>query len=159
MGTAVKERESVISLEDELPQDRLEGVKYRRGRFMAAQAKEFTGVTDHQIRYWDRIKLVTPDIQSTGGRPGVVRLLSFDNLIEYRVIVLCDEAGISLQAYKAAINDPHSEARERFLAKMQEIETRLRAQLYRKSPPEAPERQIKFTLAKEEREQREATSV
>ena len=49
--------------------------------FTADQAIRFTGCTAHQLRYWDRIGLVKPSVQATGGRPGVRRLYSFRDLI------------------------------------------------------------------------------
>ncbi|MDQ3986923.1 MAG: MerR family transcriptional regulator [Actinomycetota bacterium] len=71
--------------------------------FTAEQATRFTGCTAHQLRYWDRISLVKPSVQSTGGRPGVRRLYSFRDLIGLRVIRSLLEGGMSLQRVRRAI--------------------------------------------------------
>jgi DNA-binding transcriptional MerR regulator len=71
--------------------------------FSAEQATRFTGCTSHQLRYWDRISLVKPTVQSTGGRPGVRRLYSFRDLVALRVIKSLLEGGMSLQRVRRAI--------------------------------------------------------
>jgi DNA-binding transcriptional MerR regulator len=71
--------------------------------FTADQASRFTGCTSHQLRYWDRISLVKPSVQSTGGRPGVRRLYSFRDLVSLRVIKSLLEGGMSLQRVRRAI--------------------------------------------------------
>ncbi|MGH2736380.1 MAG: MerR family transcriptional regulator, partial [Actinomycetota bacterium] len=63
----------------------------------------FTGCTAHQLRYWDRVGLVKPSIQSTGGRPGVRRLYSFRDLVSLRVIRSLLDGGMSLQRVRKAI--------------------------------------------------------
>ncbi len=49
--------------------------------FTAQQACSFTGCTPHQLRYWDRVNLVRPTVQRTGGRPGRRRLYAFRDLV------------------------------------------------------------------------------
>ena len=71
--------------------------------FSAEQASRLTGCTSHQLRYWDRISLVKPSVQSTGGRPGVRRLYSFRDLVSLRVIKSLLEGGMSLQRVRRAI--------------------------------------------------------
>ena len=71
--------------------------------FTAEQASRLTSCTAHQLRYWDRINLVKPSIQGTGGRPGVRRLYSFRDLIGLRVIRSLLEGGMSLQRVRRAI--------------------------------------------------------
>ena len=71
--------------------------------FTADQAIRFTGCTAHQLRYWDRIGLVKPSVQATGGRPGVRRLYSFRDLIALKVIRSLLEGGMSLQRVRRAI--------------------------------------------------------
>src|ERR671924_1431704 len=71
--------------------------------FTADQASRFTNCTPHQLRYWDRISLVKPSVQSTGGRPGVRRLYSFRDLIALRVIRSLLDGGMSLQRVRRAI--------------------------------------------------------
>ena len=70
--------------------------------FTAAQACRFTGCTPHQLRYWDRINLVRPTLQSTGGRPGVRRLYSFRDLVALKVVRSLLEGGVSLQRVRRA---------------------------------------------------------
>ena len=70
--------------------------------FTADQATRFTGCTAHQLRYWDRIGLVKPSVQATGGRPGVRRLYSFRDLVALKVIRSLQEGGMSLQRVRRA---------------------------------------------------------
>lgn len=71
--------------------------------FTAQQASRYTGCTAHQLRYWDRIGLVRPSVQPTGGRPGVRRLYSFRDLVGLKVIRSLLENGMSLQRVRRAI--------------------------------------------------------
>lgn len=71
--------------------------------FTADQASRLTNCTPHQLRYWDRIGLVEPSVQSTGGRPGIRRLYSFRDLVALRVIRSLLEGGMSLQKVRRAI--------------------------------------------------------
>jgi DNA-binding transcriptional MerR regulator len=70
--------------------------------FTAQQASELTGCTHHQLRYWDRVSLVEPSIQSTGGRPGIRRLYSFRDLVALRVVKSLLDNGMSLQRVRRA---------------------------------------------------------
>ena len=70
--------------------------------FTAEQATRFTGCTSHQLRYWDRIDLVTPSVQATGGRPGVRRLYSFRDLIALKCVRSLLDGGMSLQRVRRA---------------------------------------------------------
>src|SRR5437867_6880490 len=70
--------------------------------FTAHQATKFTGCTARQLRYWDQIRLVTPSIQGTGGRPGVPRLYSFRDLVALRVVKSLLDGGMSLQRVRRA---------------------------------------------------------
>ncbi len=70
--------------------------------FTAEQASRFTGCTAHQLRYWDRIGLVKPSVQETGGRPGVRRLYSFRDLVSLKVIRSLLNGGMSLQRVRRA---------------------------------------------------------
>ena len=72
--------------------------------FTAEQASRLTGCSAHQLRYWDRVNLVKPSVQSSGGRPGVRRLYSFRDLISLRVIRSLLEGGMSLQRVRRAID-------------------------------------------------------
>src|SRR6266540_4600668 len=70
--------------------------------FTALQASRFTGSTGNQLRYWDKIGLVKPSIQSTGGRPGVRRLYSFRDLVALKVVNSLLDGGMSLQRVRRA---------------------------------------------------------
>jgi DNA-binding transcriptional MerR regulator len=70
--------------------------------FTADQATRFTGCTPHQLRYWDRVALVKPTVQSTGGRPGIRRLYSFRDLVALKVIKSLLDGGMSLQKVRRA---------------------------------------------------------
>ena len=70
--------------------------------FTAQQATQLTGCTQHQLRYWDRVNLVAPSIQGTGGRPGVRRLYSFRDLVALRVVRGLLDNGMSVQRVRRA---------------------------------------------------------
>jgi DNA-binding transcriptional MerR regulator len=70
--------------------------------FTAHQATKFTGCTPRQLRYWDQIKLVTPSVQGTGGRPGVPRMYSFRDLVALKVVKSLLDGGMSLQRVRRA---------------------------------------------------------
>ena len=70
--------------------------------FTALQASRFTGTTGNQLRYWDKIGLVRPTVQATGGRPGVRRVYSFRDLISLKVVKSLLDGGMSLQRVRRA---------------------------------------------------------
>lgn len=70
--------------------------------FTAEQATRLSNCSHHQLRYWDRVGLVSPSIQGTGGRPGVRRLYSFRDLIALRVVRSLLDNGMSLQRVRRA---------------------------------------------------------
>src|SRR5205085_12423719 len=70
--------------------------------FTSLQAGRFTACTDNQLRYWDKIGLVKPAVQATGGRPGVRRLYSFRDLVALKVVNSLLEGGMSLQRVRRA---------------------------------------------------------
>lgn len=70
--------------------------------FTSLQACRFTGCTQNQLRYWDKIGLVQPSVQSTGGRPGVRRLYSFRDLVALKVLKSLLDGGMSLQRVRRA---------------------------------------------------------
>lgn len=72
--------------------------------FTAHQACKFTGCTPRQLRYWDKVGLVSPSVQGTGGRSGVPRLYSFRDLIALRVVRSLLDGGMSLQRVRRAWN-------------------------------------------------------
>lgn len=70
--------------------------------FTAQQACRLTGCTAHQLRYWDRVNLVRPTLQRTGGRPGRRRLYAFRDLVALRVIKSLLDNGMSVQRVRRA---------------------------------------------------------
>ncbi len=70
--------------------------------FTAQQATRLTGCTPHQLRYWDKVDLVTPSLQETGGRPGRRRLYSFRDLVALRVVKSLLDNGMSVQRVRRA---------------------------------------------------------
>ncbi len=70
--------------------------------FTAEQACRLSNCTHHQLRYWDKVGLVQPSIQPTGGRPGVRRLYSFRDLVALRVVRGLLDNGMSLQRVRRA---------------------------------------------------------
>lgn len=70
--------------------------------FTAQQACRLTDCTAHQLRYWDRVALIQPSIQGTGGRPGKRRLYSFRDLVALRVVKSLLDNGMSVQRVRRA---------------------------------------------------------
>jgi DNA-binding transcriptional MerR regulator len=70
--------------------------------FTAQQASRLTGCTQHQLRYWDRVDLVRPSVQGTGGKPGIRRLYSFRDLVALRVVRSLLDNGMSVQRVRRA---------------------------------------------------------
>ncbi len=70
--------------------------------FTAEQACRLSNCTHHQLRYWDKVGLVKPSVQPTGGRPGVRRLYSFRDLVALRVVRSLLDNGMSLQRVRRA---------------------------------------------------------
>ncbi len=70
--------------------------------FTAQQASKLTYCTAHQLRYWDKVELVQPSIQSTDGRPGRRRLYSFRDLVALRVVKSLLDNGMSVQRVRRA---------------------------------------------------------
>src|ERR1041384_8814658 len=70
--------------------------------FTSLQAGRFTGCTGNQLRYWDKIGLVKPSVQTTGGRPGVRRKYAFRDLVALKVVKSLLDGGMSLQRVRRA---------------------------------------------------------
>ena len=70
--------------------------------FTAQQATRLTACTPHQLRYWFKVGLVSPSLQSTGGRPGRRRLYSFRDLVALRVVKSLLDNGMSVQRVRRA---------------------------------------------------------
>ncbi len=74
----------------------------KRDAFTSKQACYLSGCTSHQLRYWDKVKLVTPTIQSSKGKPGVPKLYSFRDIVSLRVIKTLLDNGMSIQRVRRA---------------------------------------------------------
>lgn len=70
--------------------------------FTAQQTSKLTACTPHQLRYWDKVGLVSPSVQSTGGRPGRRRLYAFRDLVALRVVKSLLDNGMSVQRVRRA---------------------------------------------------------
>jgi DNA-binding transcriptional MerR regulator len=70
--------------------------------YTAQQATRLTACTPHQLRYWDKVALVQPSLQQTGGRPGRRRLYSFRDLVALRVVKSLLDNGMSIQRVRRA---------------------------------------------------------
>jgi len=70
--------------------------------FTAQQASRLTSCTAHQLRYWDKVSLVQPSLQSSDGRPGRRRLYSFRDLVALRVVKSLLDNGMSVQRVRRA---------------------------------------------------------
>jgi DNA-binding transcriptional MerR regulator len=58
--------------------------------------------TSHQLRYWDKVGLVSPSIQSSYGKPGVPKLYSFRDIVSLKVIKTLLDNGMSIQRVRRA---------------------------------------------------------
>ena len=74
----------------------------KRDAFTSKQARYLTGCTSHQLRYWDKVKLVSPSIQSSNGKPGVPKLYSFRDIVSLRVVKTLLDNGMSIQRVRRA---------------------------------------------------------
>ena len=54
----------------------------KKDAFTSKQACYLSGCTSHQLRYWDKVNLVNPSIQSSNGKPGVPKMYSFRDIVE-----------------------------------------------------------------------------
>lgn len=70
--------------------------------FTAQQASKLTSCSAHQLRYWDKVGLVVPSVQRTGGRPGRRRLYNFRDLVALRVVKSLLDNGMSVQRVRRA---------------------------------------------------------
>ncbi len=74
----------------------------KKDAFTSKQACYLSGCTSHQLRYWDKVKLVSPSIQSSFGKPGVPKLYSFRDLVSLKVIKTLLDNGMSIQRVRRA---------------------------------------------------------
>ena len=74
----------------------------KKDAFTSKQACYLSGCTSHQLRYWDKVKLVSPSIQSSFGKPGVPKLYSCRDLVSLKVIKTLLDNGMSIQRVRRA---------------------------------------------------------
>ncbi len=64
---------------------------------------ELTGVTPRQIQYWDEEGIIKPSVREPSGR-GTVRLYSYLDLIQFRVLKELKDQGVSLQKIRRSLD-------------------------------------------------------
>lgn len=74
----------------------------KNNAFTSKQACYLSGCTPHQLRYWDKVKLVSPSIQSSNGNPGVPKFYSFRDIVSLRVVKTLLDNGMSIQRVRRA---------------------------------------------------------
>ena len=74
----------------------------KKDAFTSKQACYLSACTSHQLRYWDKVKLVSPSIQSSNGKPGVPKLYSFRDIVSLRVVKTLLDNGMSIQRVRRA---------------------------------------------------------
>ena len=74
----------------------------KKDAFTSKQACYLSGCTSHQLRYWDKVGLASPTIQSSKGKPGVPKLYSFRDIVSLRVIKTLLDNGMSIQRVRRA---------------------------------------------------------
>jgi DNA-binding transcriptional MerR regulator len=74
----------------------------KKNAFTSKQACYLSGCTSHQLRYWDKVGLVSPSIQTSDGKPGVPKFYSFRDIVALRVIKTLLDNGMSIQRVRRA---------------------------------------------------------
>ena len=74
----------------------------KKDAFTSKQACYLPACTSHQLRYWDKVGLVSSTIQSSNGKPGVPKLYSFRDIVSLRVIKTLLDNGMSIQRVRRA---------------------------------------------------------
>jgi DNA-binding transcriptional MerR regulator len=74
----------------------------KNNAFTSKQACYLSGCTPHQLRYWDKVNLVSPSIQSSKGKPGVPKYYSFRDIVSLRVVKTLLDNGMSIQRVRRA---------------------------------------------------------
>jgi DNA-binding transcriptional MerR regulator len=74
----------------------------KNNSFTSKQACYLSGCTPHQLRYWDKVNLVSPSIQSSKGKPGVPKYYSFRDIVSLRVVKTLLDNGMSIQRVRRA---------------------------------------------------------
>ena len=74
----------------------------KQDAFTSKQAMYLSDCTSHQLRYWDKVGLVSPSVQSSNGKPGIPKLYSFRDVVSLRVIKTLLDNGMSIQRVRRA---------------------------------------------------------
>ena len=74
----------------------------KNNAFTSKQACYLSGCTPHQLRYWDKVNLVSPSIQSSKGKPGVPKYYSFRDIVSLRGVKTLLDNGMSIQRVRRA---------------------------------------------------------
>jgi uncharacterized protein (DUF433 family) len=69
----------------------------------AAAAARFAGVTERQLRYWDSTDLLSPGIKRKLSPRNTVRLYTFPELVELRVIATLEGMGMTLHRIRRVV--------------------------------------------------------
>jgi uncharacterized protein (DUF433 family) len=75
----------------------------------AAAAARFAGVSQRQLRYWDSTDLLSPGIQRRLSPRNTVRLYTFPELVELRVIATLEGMGMPLRRIRKVVQFLHRE--------------------------------------------------
>lgn len=72
-------------------------------QFTSADVFAILGIPHRTLDYWDEQDVVRPSLQQAEGK-GTIRLYSYDNLIELRVVMRLRDIGLSLQRIRKGLN-------------------------------------------------------
>lgn len=70
--------------------------------FRTSEVSKITGLTQRQLDHWDRTGFLKPSLDPGEGR-GKVRLYSFNDLVQLKVVKELRDAGVSLQALRKVV--------------------------------------------------------
>lgn len=71
--------------------------------FGSRAVSKLTGITQRQLQYWDEHNLVKPSVSSAEGR-GSIRLYSFADLVQLKVLKGLRDNGITLQKVRKSLH-------------------------------------------------------
>lgn len=69
----------------------------------AAAAARFAGVSQRQLRYWDETRLLSPGIKRQFSERNTVRLYTFSELLELRVIASLERLRMPLRRIRKVV--------------------------------------------------------
>lgn len=71
--------------------------------FNSRSVVKITGIKTRQLDYWDRTHLIKPSVREASGY-GSVRLYSFNDIVQLKVVMMLRDKGISLQKIRKALS-------------------------------------------------------